>query len=61
MEIFEKVTGLGKLIKMIVTQSNLYTQQNGTSIFEVYTNEMKAFLGINYKMAINKYSWILES
>ena len=46
MEIFEKVSGLDELIEMIVTQSDLYTQQNGR-IFEFDTKEMKAFLGIN--------------
>lgn len=41
MEIFEEVTSLDELIKMIVTQSNLYTQQNGR-IFEVDTKEIEA-------------------
>lgn len=41
MEIFEEVTSLDELIKMIVTQSNLYTQQNGR-IFEDDTKEIEA-------------------
>ena len=40
MEIFGEVTGLEELIEMILTQSNLYTQQNGR-IFEVDIKEKK--------------------
>ena len=58
MEIFEEFTGLDKLIEMIVTQYNLYTQQNAR-IFEVDTKEMKDFLGINYIMAIKNYRIII--
>ena len=52
MDVFEEVTDLDKLVKMIFTQSNLCTQQNGR-IFEVEALKMKVLLRINYKMAIN--------
>ena len=40
MEIFEELTGLDEPIEMIVTQYNLYTQQNAR-IFQVDTKEMR--------------------
>ena len=40
MEIFGEITGLEELIEMILTRSNLYTQQNGR-IFEVDIKEKK--------------------
>ena len=43
MDIFEQVTGLDELIEMVVTQTDLYVQQNGRN-FEVDTKEMNAFL-----------------
>lgn len=59
MKIFEEVTGLDKLIKLIVTRSNLYTQQYG-SILEVDAKQMKTFFGINYTMVIKKTPSIAE-
>ena len=44
---------------MIVEQSNLYAHQNGRN-FTVTKEELKAFLGINFVMAINKLSTIAE-
>ena len=44
---------------MIVEQSNLYAHQNGRN-FTVTKEELKAFLGINFVMAINKLPTIAE-
>ena len=52
-EIFELVTGLKGLIELIVVETNLYAQQKERN-FTVDNNELKAFLRINYIMAINK-------
>lgn len=59
LKIFEEVTGLDELIKVVVTLSNLYTQQTGR-MFEVDAKEMKTFLGINYIIAISKLLSITE-
>ena len=62
-EIFSLVTGLEALLELTVEQSNLYAHQNGRN-FIVTKEELKAFLGITFFMAINKFShdcWILES
>ena len=45
---------------MIVEQSNLYAHQNGRN-FTVTKEELKAFLGINFVMAINQLPTIAES
>ena len=52
-DVFFAVTNLDKLVKLLVDESNLYAQQNGR---ELHSNEqeMRAFLGINYIMSINK-------
>ena len=60
MKIFEEVTGLDKLNKMIVTKSNLNSniQQHGR-IFKVAAKEMKAFIGITTQITskqITNYS-----
>ena len=52
-EIFSLVTGLEELLELIVEQSNFYDHQNGTN-FIVTKEEVEAFLGINFVMAINK-------
>ena len=52
-DVFSVVTNLDPLQKLLVDQSNLYTQQNGRE-FKTNTDEMKAFLRINYFMTINK-------
>ena len=59
MEIFESVTGLEELINLIVVQTNLYAKQKGGN-FTVDNNELKASLGINYIMAINKLPTIAK-
>ena len=52
-DLFSVVANLNPLLKLLEDQSNLYTQQNGTE-FKTNTDEIKAFQGINYFMAINK-------
>ena len=56
-EIFSLVTGLEELLELIVEQSNLYAHQNGRNVFK---EELKAFLAINFVMAINKLLMIAE-
>ena len=58
-KIFSLMTGLKELVELIVEQSNLYVHQNGRN-FTVTKEELKAFLGINFVMAINKLSTIAE-
>ena len=50
---FEKVVNLDVLIELLVTQSNLYSQQNGRH-FITNPEEIKAFLGTNYVKAVNQ-------
>ena len=52
-EVYETVLKLDVLIDLIVSQSNLYAQQNGRN-FITTNEEMKAFLGVNYMMALNQ-------
>ena len=56
-EIFQLVAGLDELIDLIVVETN--AQQKGKNL-TVDNNELKAFLGINYIMAINKLPKIAE-
>ena len=58
-EIPSLVTELEELLELIVKQSNLYAHQNGIN-FTVTKKELKAFLGINLVMTINKLSTIAE-
>ena len=58
-EIFSLVTCLEELLELIVEQSNFYAHQNGRN-FTVTKEELKAFLGINFVMAINKLPRIAE-
>ena len=58
-KIFSLMTGLKELVELIVEQSNLYVHQNGRN-FTVTKEELKAFLGINFVMAINKLPTIAE-
>ena len=53
------MTGLEELLELIVKQSKLYAHQNGRN-FTVTKEELKAFLGINFVMAINKLPTIAE-
>ena len=64
-KIFNKVCDLDNLLKIITEQSNLYAAQNGR-VYATNYEEMKAFLGINFMMAINKlpqinYYWDADS
>ena len=59
-EIFSLVTSLEKLLELIVEQSNLYTYKNERN-FLVNKEKLKAFLEINFVMAINKLPTIAES
>ena len=47
------VTGINELLEIIVTETNRYATQEGCN-FETTKDEMKAFLGINFIMDINK-------
>ena len=53
LEVYEKVVNLDVLIELLVTQSNLYSQQNGHH-FVTNPEEMKEFLSTNYVMAVNQ-------
>ena len=53
------MTGLEELLELIVEQSNLYAHQNGRN-FTVTKEELKAFLGKNFVMAISKLPMIVE-
>ena len=48
-----KVMQLDKLVTLIVTETNRYAQQNGRN-FITKAAEMKAFLGMNYIIGVNK-------
>ena len=52
-EIFNKSVLLDELVDEVVFQSNLYAQQQGR-MFQTNAAEIKAFLGINFVMSINK-------
>ena len=58
-EMLSLVTGLKELLELIVEQSNIYAHQNGRN-FTVTKEELKAFPGINFVMAINKLPTIAE-
>ena len=52
-DIFQTVTGMNELLEIIVTETNRYATQKVCN-FETTEGEMKAFLGINFIMGINK-------
>ena len=58
-EIFSLVTGLEELLELIVEQSNFYAHHNRRN-FTITKEELKAFLGINFLIAINKLPTIAE-
>ena len=58
-KIFSLVTGPEVLLELIVEQSNLYAHQNGRN-FTITKEELKAFLGINFVVAINTLPTIAE-
>ena len=51
--VFSDVTNLDGLVKLLVDENNLHTQQNGRE-FHTNKQEMRAFLGIIYIVSINK-------
>ena len=57
--IFSLATGLQGLLELIVEQLNLCAHHNGKN-FTVVKEELKAFLGINFVMGINKLFTIAE-
>ena len=57
LDVYEKVVNLNDLIELLVTQSNLCSQQNGRH-FKTNPEEKKAFLGTNYVMAVNQLAVI---
>ena len=52
-DIFEQVINLDILLELLVQQSNFYSQQNERN-FLINPVEMKAFIGVNYIMAVNQ-------
>ena len=56
---FFLLSSLEELLKLIIKQSNVYANQNRRN-FTVTKEELKAFLGINFVMAINKLPTIAE-
>ena len=52
--IFQTVAGMNELLEIIVTETNRYVTQKGRN-FERTEDEMKAFLGINFIMGVNKF------
>ena len=57
--VFESTVRLDDLVDSIEDQSNLYAQQNGRN-FVTDAGEIKAFLGINFVMGINKLPSMAE-
>ena len=53
------MTSLEELLELIVEQSNLCAHQNGRNL-TVIKEELKAFLGINFVITINKLPMIAE-
>ena len=52
-DVFSAGTYLDGFVKLLADESNLYAQQNGRE-FHINKQEMRAFLGINYIVSINK-------
>ena len=52
-DVFSAVTNLDGLVKLLVDESNFYTWQNGRE-FHTNKQDVRAFLGINFIMSINK-------
>ena len=53
LDVSEKVMQLDKLVTLIVAETNHYAQQKGRN-FVTNAAKMKAFLGMNYIMGVNK-------
>ena len=52
-DIFQTVTGMNKLLEIMVMEMNIYTKQKGYN-FEITEDEMKTFPRINFIISINK-------
>ena len=52
-DIFHTLTGMNELLGIIATETYRYATQKDRN-FETTEDEMKAFLGINFIMGINK-------
>ena len=52
-DVFFVVTNLDGLVKLLVDEINLHTQQNGTE-FHTNEQEMRTFLRMHYIISINK-------
>ena len=53
LRVFESTTRLNDLVSLICDQTNLYAEQNGRT-FRTTPEEVRAFLGVNFMMAICK-------
>ena len=53
LRVFENTTRLNDLVSLICDQTNLYAEQNGRT-FRTTPEEVRAFLGVNFMMAICK-------
>ena len=53
LQVFSETIGLEELLTLIKTESERYAQQNGR-VFQMTTEELSAFLGINLLMGIHK-------
>ena len=53
LQTFESTMKFNELVKIICDQSNLYAAQNGRA-FDIFPEEIGAFLGINCIMSISK-------
>ena len=51
--VFENALDFAQLVEIIVKETNKYAQQNGRN-FSRNSDEIRAFLGINFVMGINK-------
>ena len=56
-DIFQTVTEMNELLEITVMETNRYSTQKVHN-FETTEDEMKAFLGINFIMGINKLSFL---
>ena len=52
-DIFQTVAGMNELLEITVMETSRYATQKDRN-FETMEDEMKAFLGINFIMGINK-------
>ena len=58
-DIFQTVTGMNKLLEIIVTKTNIYAIQK-TCNFETTKDVMKAFVGINFIIGVIKLPSLVD-